>query len=63
MLDAATQALFPHAAGAEITVAWRALVVWILAPVMMIGAASVPAVICVGLIIGLIKSRRDLRGI
>ena len=63
LLDVATQVLFPHAAGAEITVAWRALVVRILAPVMMIGTASVPALICVGLIIGLIKSRTDLRWI
>ena len=63
LFDVATLALFPHAAGAETTVAWRAMVVRILAPVMMIGTASVPAVVCVGLIIGLVKSHRDLRWI
>jgi hypothetical protein len=54
LLDVTTQAFSPHAAGAEITVASRALVVQILAPVMMIGTASVPALICLGLILGLI---------
>jgi hypothetical protein len=62
LIDVVAEALFGSAASGG-TVAWRAEVVRILAPVMMIGTASVPAVICVGLIIGLIKSRRDLRWI
>jgi hypothetical protein len=62
LFEVATQALSPHATGGGI-VAWRAEVVRILAPVTMIGTASVPAAICVGLIIGLIKSHRDLRWI
>jgi hypothetical protein len=62
LIDLVAEVLYGPAAGGG-TVPWRALVVRILAPVMMIGAASVPAVICVGLIIGLIKSRRDLRWI
>jgi hypothetical protein len=64
LLDVAIQALFPHSAGAETTtVAWRAMVVRILTPVLMIATASVPAVICVGLIIGWVKSRKDLKWI
>jgi hypothetical protein len=63
LVNVATQIHFPHAAGAETTTARRALVVETLTPVLMIGTASVPTVICVGLIIGLIKSRKDLRWI
>ena len=62
LMAVVAEALYGPAAGGG-TVAWRALVVRILAPVMMIGTASVPAVICVGLLIGLIKSRKDLRWI
>jgi hypothetical protein len=62
LIAVVAEALYGPAAGGG-TVAWRASVVRILAPVMMIGIASVPAMICGGLIIGLIKSRRDLRRI
>ena len=62
LIDVVAEALYGPAAGGG-TVAWRAEVVRILAPVMMIAAASVPALICVGLIIGLIKSRKELRWI
>lgn len=60
LVGVVAEALYGPAPGGD-TVAWRALVVRILAPVMMIGTALVPALICVCLIIGLVKSRRDLR--
>ena len=62
LIDVVAEALYGPAAGGG-TAAWRAEVVRILAPLTMIAAASVPALICVGLIIGLMKSRRELRWI
>jgi len=61
LFDVGRQVLFSHTTSAETTAAWRALVVRILTPIMMTGFALIPTVICVGLIIGLIKSRRELK--